>query len=215
MHYVIHISKYHISLTIIFKAPPTPNIISKSLADLFAIMSLTQPCCSNQCCQSIFCWVPWISCINKIMTTMANRNIYDAGSKKKKCRYCVKCISQRSLKEKASWFSRPLPPHTSDSGVFLLTGKHILNHQLFSPRQAPFIRSLAHTVNNFHTPFSLHLIKRDLRDPGFTTLQSRQGDMSVNNKGLTDIHLGKEPPFYCSPTISPLTYSKMSPKPIN
>lgn len=99
--------------------------------------------------------------------------------------------------KRASWLWGTLPPHTSLTGVFLLTGKHILNHQLFSPCQAAFIRSLAHTVNNFHTPFSLHLIKRDLRDPSFTTLQWRQGDMSVNKKGLTDIHLGKEPPFYC------------------
>lgn len=54
----------------------------------------------------------------------------------------------------------PFPPHTFLIGVFLLTGKHILNHQLFSPRQAAFIRPLAHAVNNFHTPFSFHLIKR-------------------------------------------------------
>lgn len=81
------------------------------------------------------------------------------------------------IKEKESAFWGPLPPHTSLTGVFLLTGRHILNHQLFSPRQAAFIRPLAHAVNNFHTPFSLHLIKRDLR---FTTLPSRKGDMSVN-----------------------------------
>lgn len=99
---------------------------------------------------------------------MANRNIYhtvcDAGSKKKKQKkpqVLYKMCHSEIIKRKGKLI---LPPHTSDSGVFLLAGKHSLNHLLFSPCQDAFIRLLAHTVNNFHTPFSFHLIKRDLRD---------------------------------------------------
>lgn len=116
----------------------------------------------------------------------------------------VKCILYRLLS--STYFS--------DSWVFLLTGKHILNHQLFSPCQTASIHSLAHTVNNFHTPFSLHLVKRDLRDTSFTTLQSRQGDVSVNEKGLTDTHLGKEPSIYCFQNSFP-TYSQQNVSQVN
>lgn len=109
----------------------------------------------------------------------------------------------------------PFPPHTSLIGVFLLTGKHILNHQLFSPRQAAFIRPLAHAVNNFHTPFSFHLIKRDLRDLRFTTLPSRKGDMSVNENASLIYSWEKSLHFSASKATPVLTYSEMSPKPIN
>lgn len=69
--------------------------------------------------------------------------------------------------ENALW--GPLPStHVSDSSIYA-------DRETYSK-----FRPLAHAVNNFHTPFSFHLIKRDLRDLRFTTLLSRKGDMSVN-----------------------------------
>lgn len=59
-----------------------------------------------------------------------------------------------------------------------------------------------HTLWIIFTPFSLHLIKRDLRDLSFTTLQSRQGDVSVKENAWLIYTWWKSLHFIASKTTS-------------